>query len=81
MCMSPLYSAPQTVGRGWRIFNYSAMLMALVALLALIVVLVSKWAGGAPWPGFNWVAMIALPAAFLMMGGSVLHSVAVRRRL
>ena len=81
MGMSPLYSAPQTVGRGWQIFNYTAMAMALVALLALIVVLISKWAGGAPWPGFNWIAMIALPTAFLMMGASVLRSVTIRRRL
>lgn len=81
MSMSPHYSAPQTVSRPWQMFNYTAMALALVALLALIVVLVSKWAGGTPWPGFNWIAMIALPAAFLMMGGSVLHSVALRRRL
>lgn len=33
--MSPLYSAPQTVGRGWQIFNYTAMLLALLALVAL----------------------------------------------
>ncbi|WP_104088960.1 hypothetical protein [Arthrobacter sp. GMC3] len=67
--------------RFWALFNYAAMALALIALVALIVVLISKWAGGAPWPGFNWVAMIALPTAFLMMGGSVLHSVARRRRL
>lgn len=81
MSMSPLYSAPQTVGRGWQIFNYTAMAMALIALVALIVVLISKWAGGTPWPGFNWISMIALPLAFLMMGASVMHSVTVRRRL
>ncbi|ALE91338.1 hypothetical protein AOC05_01535 [Arthrobacter alpinus] len=67
--------------RFWQLFNYAAMALALIALVALIIVLISKWAGGTPWPGFNWVAMIALPAAFLMMGGSVLHSVARRRRL
>lgn len=75
---------PSTVSasdRFWQLFNYAAMALALIALVALIIVLISKWAGGTPWPGFNWVAMIALPAAFLMMGGSVLHSVARRRRL
>ncbi|ALO68017.1 hypothetical protein AS189_17910 [Arthrobacter alpinus] len=81
MFMSPLYSAPQRVSRGWQLFNYTAMAMAMVALIALIVVLLSKWAGGTPWPGFNWIAMIALPLAFLMMGTSVLFSVAARRRL
>lgn len=81
MFMSQLFSAPQTVNRGWQIFNYTAMALALAALVALIVVLLSKWAGGTPWPGFNWIAMIALPAAFLMMGVSILRSVAIRRRL
>ena len=56
------------------------MAMAFIALIALIVVLISKWAGGAPWPGFNWISMIALPTAFLMMGASVLRSVTIRRR-
>lgn len=81
MFMSPHYSAPQTVSRTWQIFNYTAMAFAVIALIALIVVLISKWAGGTPWPGFNWIAMIALPLAFLMMGGSVLRSVSIRRRL
>ena len=63
------------------VFNYTAMALALAALVALIVVLLSKWAGAAPWPGFNWIAMISLPAAFLMMGASVMRSVAIRRRL
>ena len=81
MSMSPHYSAPETVGRTWQIFNYTAMVFAVLALIALIVVLISKWAGGSPWPGFNWIAMIALPAAFLMMGASVLRSVTIRRRL
>lgn len=79
--MSPHFSAPQTVNRGWQMFNYTAMAMALTALVCLIVVLVSKWAGGSPWPGFNWISMIALPLAFLMMGASVLRSVTIRRRL
>lgn len=79
--MNPHFSAPQTVNRGWQMFNYTAMAMAFLALIALIVVLISKWAGGAPWPGFNWIAMIALPTAFLMMGASVLRSVTIRRRL
>ncbi|MFC8302767.1 hypothetical protein ACFUCV_03680 [Specibacter sp. NPDC057265] len=79
--MSPHYSAPQPQSGGWQIFNYTAMALALTALVALVVVLVSKWAGAAPWPGLNWIAMISLPAAFLMMGASVLRSVAIRRRL
>lgn len=81
MFMSPHFSAPQRLNRGWQLFNYTAMALALAALIALIVVLVSKWVGGTPWPGFNWIAMIALPAAFLMMGTSVLYAVAARRRL
>lgn len=81
MVMNTHFSAPQPVNRGWQIFNYVAMAMAVIALIALIVVLVSKWAGGTPWPGFNWISMIALPTAFLMMGASVLRSVTVRRRL
>ena len=80
MFMSQHYSAPQTVHRGWQIFNYTAMALALTALICLIVVLIGKWAGASPWPGFNWIAMLALPAAFLMMGASVLRSVTIRRR-
>ncbi|MET4004696.1 fatty acid desaturase [Arthrobacter sp. UYCu511] len=80
MTMSPHFSAPQRLNRGWAIFNYTAMALAVIALIALIVVLISKWAGGLPWPGFNWIAMLALPAAFLMMGTSVLYAVAARRR-
>ena len=79
--MSQHFSAPQTVHRGWQIFNYTAMALAFAALICLIVVLVGKWAGGTPWPGFNWIAMLAMPAAFFMMGASVLRSVAIRRRL
>lgn len=79
--MSPHHSNPAPSDQGWRIFNVAAMAMAIIALIALIIVLVSKWVGGAPWPGFNWIAMIALPAAFLMMGSSVIFAVARRRRL
>lgn len=81
MSMSPQSPSSESGERGWQLFNYTAMVMAVIALFALIFVLISKWAGGAPWPGFDWIAMIALPAAFLMMGGSVLHAVARRRRL
>lgn len=80
MCMSQQRSTPQ-FSRAWQLFNYAAMAFAVLALISLIIVLVTKWAGGAPWPGFNWIAMIALPLAFLMMGGSVLRAVSIRRRL
>jgi len=79
--MSHHSSTSSTSDRLWQLFNYTAMVLALIALVALIIVLVGKWAGGTPWPGFNWIAMLAMPAAFLMMGGSVLYSVARRRRL
>ncbi|MGO4382731.1 hypothetical protein AB4Y80_00650 [Specibacter sp. RAF43] len=79
--MIPLSSRPQPGDRGWQVFNLTAVVLALAALVSLIIVLLSKWAGAAPWTGFNWIAMLALPAAFVMMGGSVLRSVARRRRL
>lgn len=81
MTMSTHNTAPGTAGRGWQAFNMAAVVLALAALASLIIVLLAKWAGGAPWPGFNWIAMLCLPAAFLMMGGSVLHAVSRRRRL
>ncbi|PYI68964.1 hypothetical protein CVV68_03940 [Arthrobacter livingstonensis] len=73
--------APAAAGRGWQAFNMAAVVLALAALASLIIVLLTKWAGGDPWTGFDWIAMLCLPAAFLMMGGSVLHAVSRRRRL
>jgi len=78
--MSPHHSTSAPNDQGWRIFNFAAMAMAVIALVALVIVLISKWAGGTPWPGFNWIAMLALPLAFLMMGSSVIFAVARRRR-
>lgn len=81
MDMSPLSPSSGRGERGWQVFNIAAVVLALAALAALIIVLLSKWAGGAPWPGFDWIAMLCLPVAFVMMGASVLHAVSRRRRL
>jgi hypothetical protein len=67
--------------RTWQAFTMAAMVLAVAGLASLVYVLLSKWAGGAPWPGFDWIAMLGLPAAFFMMGASVLHAVSRRRRL
>ncbi len=81
MGMSTHNTAPGPADRGWQAFNVAAVVLALAAVAALTILLLSKWAGGAPWPGLSWIAMLCLPAAFLMMGGSVLHAVSRRRRL
>jgi hypothetical protein len=81
MHMSTHNSAPAPTARGWQAFNMTAAVLALAALAALIILLVTKWAGGEPWTGFTWIAMLCLPAAFLMMGASVIHAVSLRRRL
>lgn len=67
--------------RRWQLFNLVAVVLAIAAVASLAVVLLSKWAGAEPWVGLNWVAMIGLPVAFVMMGCSVLHAVSRRRKL
>lgn len=78
MDMSEVSSSTE---RGWMVFNVAAVVLAVAGVASLLVVLLTKWAGGEPWVGLNWVAMISLPVAFLMMGGSVLHAVSRRRKL
>ena len=81
MAMGTLNTTPGPAARRWQAFNVAAVVLALAALASLIIVLLAKWAGGEPWTGFTWIAMLCLPAAFLMMGASVLHAVSRRRRL
>lgn len=71
----------QSSERGWLAFNTVAALLAVAGLISLAVILLTAWAGGRLWTGFEWTAMIALPVAFAMMGVGVLHAVARRRRL
>jgi hypothetical protein len=81
MGMSTHNTAPAPDGRGWLAFNLAAVVLALAGVAALAILLLAKWAGGEPWTGLTWIAMLCLPAAFVMMGGSVIHAVSRRRRL
>lgn len=67
--------------RGWQLLNLVAVVLAIAAVASLAIVLLGKWAGGNPWVGLNWVAMIGLPSAFIMVGCSVVHAISRRRRL
>lgn len=65
----------------WLIFNYLAASLAVVAVASLLTMLVLKWLGSSAWVGLNWIAMLGLPLAFLMMGVSVIQAVSRRRKL
>ncbi len=81
MPMSTHNTAPARDGRSWLAFSLAALLLALAGVAALAILLLTKWSGGEPWTGFTWIAMLCLPAAFVMMGASVIHAVSRRRRL
>ncbi|HSU71438.1 MAG TPA: hypothetical protein VLI70_08270 [Micrococcaceae bacterium] len=67
--------------RPWLFFNAGAAVLALLCLASLAAVLVIKVSGGVPWTGLDWIAMIGLPVAFILMGVGVLHAISRRRRL
>lgn len=55
--------------------------LALVCVGSLAAVLLIKLAGGQPWVGLDWIAMLGLPLAFILMCIAVLRAIARRRRL
>jgi cation transporter-like permease len=67
--------------RPWLFFNAAAALLALLCVASLAAVLLIKVAGGVPWTGLDWIAMIGLPLAFILMGVGVLHAISRRRRI
>lgn len=72
---------PQESGRNRQVFNALAAALAIVCVAALAAVLLIKVAGGHPWVGLDWIAMIGLPLAFLLLGIALLRAIARRRRL
>ncbi len=74
-------SALHESGRSWQVFNGVAAVLAIVCVASLASVLLVKVAGGTPWIGLDWIAMIGLPLAFILMGIGVLRAIARRRRL
>jgi len=81
MFMSPLNTTPRSESRGWQVFNVAALIIALGSLASLLAVLLVAWGGHEAWAGYNFIAEIGLPVAFVMMGISIVHMVARRRRL
>ncbi len=71
----------QESGRNRQVFNVLAAALAIVCVASLAAVLLIKVAGGQPWVGLDWIAMIGLPLAFILMGIGVLRAIARRRRL
>jgi hypothetical protein len=67
--------------RRWLLFNTAAAVLAVLCVASLAAVLLIKLAGGVPWTGLDWIAMIGLPLAFLLMAIGVLHAISRRRRL
>ncbi|MDJ0354601.1 hypothetical protein [Paenarthrobacter sp. PH39-S1] len=68
-------------GRSGLVFNVAAAVLAVVCVASLASVLLVKVAGGRPWIALDWIAMIGLPLAFVLMGIGVLRAIARRRRL
>jgi hypothetical protein len=54
--------------------------LALVCVGSLAAVLLIKLAGGQPWVGLDWIAMLGLPLAFVLMCIGVLQAISRRRR-
>ncbi|MBG0739674.1 hypothetical protein IV500_09775 [Paeniglutamicibacter antarcticus] len=74
-------STQQESGRSRQVFNALAAALAIVCVASLAAVLLIKVAGGHPWVGLDWIAMIGLPLAFILLGIALLRAVARRRRL
>ncbi len=79
--MSDSGTAVHKTDRRWLLFNTVAAVLAVLCVASLASVLFIKLAGGVPWTGLDWVAMIGLPLAFILMGIGVLHAISRRRRL
>ncbi|MCZ2402596.1 hypothetical protein IV498_05205 [Paenarthrobacter sp. Z7-10] len=54
--------------------------LALICVGSLAAVLLIKLTGGQPWVGLDWIAMLGLPLAFVLMCIGVLQAIARRRR-
>ncbi len=74
-------TAVHKTDRRWSLFNIVAAVLAVLGVASLAAVLLIKLAGGVPWTGLDWIAMIGLPLAFILMGIGVLHAISRRRRL
>ncbi|WP_125610085.1 hypothetical protein [Specibacter cremeus] len=79
--MSELSQPTDPAERRWLVFNAAAAVLAVAGVVSLALVLLQKWGGGHPWVGFDWIAMIGLPVAFVMMGAGLVRAVRRRRRL
>ncbi|MCY0904797.1 hypothetical protein [Arthrobacter sp. H14-L1] len=71
----------QDSGRNRQVFNALAAALAIVCVASLAAVLLIKVAGGQPWVGLDWIAMIGLPLAFILLGTALLRAIARRRQL
>ena len=79
--MTKTGAAGPNTDRQWLVFNAGTAVLALLCVASLAAVLLIKLAGGVPWTGLDWIAMIGLPLAFVLMGVGVLHAISRRRRL
>ncbi len=79
--MSDSGTAVHKTDRHWLLFNAVGAVLAVLCVASLAAVLFIKLAGGVPWTGLDWIAMIGLPLAFILMGIGVLHAISRRRRL
>ncbi|MGA7204409.1 MAG: hypothetical protein WBX27_07250 [Specibacter sp.] len=79
--MSPQNTTQRFGDRGWQVFSMAALILAIGSLASLLAVLFVAWGGGEAWAGYNFIAEIGLPVAFVMMGISIAHMASRRRRL
>jgi LPXTG-motif cell wall-anchored protein len=59
----------------------AAAALAVLCAADLCGLLIIVWAGGVPWSGLTWIAMIGLPLTFLLLGAALILAIRRRRSL
>ncbi|WP_394941845.1 hypothetical protein [Psychromicrobium sp. YIM B11713] len=72
---------PEPSAIWWRLLNLVALLLAVLGFGVLSYLVAVRLSGGESWPVLNWIVMYSLPAAFILLGLSIIHAIRRRRRL
>jgi len=56
-----------------------AGVLAVVSVVSLAVVLIGELLGAQVWAGFVWIALLAFPVAFVLLGCLVIAGIRHRR--
>lgn len=72
---------PEASSPWWRVLSALAVLLAVAGVASLAFLVAVRLTGGQTWTGLNWIAMIALPVAFVLLIIAMLRAAWRRRRL